>query len=102
MTTIPSTQIGQIQEAIIKITHRRRLHALDFTILNFIEIGRFVIIELSWNKGPRVIKGVGIGRRGQGEPKNKPEVGINLAVSRAIGAIKLKSENKLIIDPLMG
>ncbi len=103
-TVKTSTPLGLLQEAVVKIATRKKLPPVYLSVSNFVEVGRFVILELKYEDPARkrAIKAVGIARRGQGEPRHLPGVGIGKAVSRACDAIILKIENKFITDPLMG
>lgn len=67
-------------------------------IVQTVKVGRYTIVEIQTEDG---VKAVGIARRSQGD-KDRPEVGENIAISRAIKSAERKAKNKTVQNPLMG
>ena len=67
-------------------------------IVQTVQVGRYTLVEIETSEG---IKAVGVARRTQGD-HNRPEVGINIATSRALQSANKKSKKQKLHDPMMG
>ena len=63
------------------------------------EIGRYTVVELIDSSG---IKGIGLSRKSQLDKYDDRELSFKIANGRALKALSLKKENKLVYHPLMG